>query len=71
MLDGVHKKGGKMFCQLMYAGRVTHKSLLVDNRLPYAPSPVKPKGLHHIEGGKAEYDTPHAATVEVVRSSVG
>lgn len=70
-MDAVHKRGAKIFCQLMYAGRVTHKSLLVDNRVPYAPSAVKPKGLHHIEGGKSEYDTPQAATIEDVRLSDG
>ncbi|GMH42922.1 hypothetical protein BSKO_10844 [Bryopsis sp. KO-2023] len=66
LIERVHKKGSTIFCQLMYTGRVTHKSLLPNNRLPPAPSAVKPNGQHHIEGGKAEYDTPHALTLDEI-----
>ncbi len=36
--DAVHAAGGRIFVQLMHAGRVSHSSLLPDHALPVAPS---------------------------------
>lgn len=39
--DAVHAEGGKIFCQLMHAGRVTDH-LLLDGLQPVAPSAIQP-----------------------------
>eukprot|EP01024_Parvocaulis_polyphysoides_P031083 TRINITY_DN28174_c0_g2_i7.p1 TRINITY_DN28174_c0_g2~~TRINITY_DN28174_c0_g2_i7.p1 ORF type:complete len:382 (-),score=77.64 TRINITY_DN28174_c0_g2_i7:267-1412(-) len=66
--ESVHQKGGYIFCQIMHCGRVSHPSLLPNGMTPVAPSAVKPEGLVHIRGGKAEYETPRALeTSEVER----
>lgn len=62
--NAIHAKGGYIFCQLMHAGRVSHSSLLPNNMLPVAPSPVKMEGMVHVAGGKAPYETPRALELE-------
>src|SRR5688572_12129011 len=42
--NAVHRKGGKIFCQLWHVGRISHPSLLPNNVLPVAPSAIKPAG---------------------------
>lgn len=61
--DAVHAKGGKMFCQIMHAGRVAHK----DNRQipddPVAPSAVPPgwpEMYSDKAGGMVPMGTPRA-----------
>lgn len=68
--DAVHAKGGYIFCQLMYAGRVSHSSLLPNNMLPLAPSAVKMEGLIHTADGKVPYETPRAAELEEIPALV-
>ena len=41
--DAVHAAGGRIFVQLMHAGRVSHSSLLPDHALPVAPSADRPR----------------------------
>ncbi|MFV0278562.1 MAG: alkene reductase [Parahaliea sp.] len=36
----VHGQGGRVFCQLAHAGRLSHSSLQPDGALPIAPSPT-------------------------------
>jgi len=40
----VHQRGGKMFAQLWYCGRISHPSLLPDNATPVSASAIQPKG---------------------------
>ena len=42
--DAVHAKGGYMFAQLWYCGRISHPDLLPDNQQPVSASPIKPEG---------------------------
>lgn len=38
--EAVHGKGGRLFAQLMHAGRVSHHDLQPGRRAPVAPSPI-------------------------------
>lgn len=58
--DAVHSAGGRIFVQLMHAGRVSHSSLLPGNALPVAPSALSLSGLVHTFAGKVPYETPRA-----------
>jgi N-ethylmaleimide reductase len=40
----VHDAGGRIFVQLMHAGRISHPSLLPGDALPVAPSVIRPAG---------------------------
>jgi N-ethylmaleimide reductase len=56
--DAVHAAGGRIFVQLMHAGRVSHSSLLPDHALPVAPSAIAVSGALHTFGGKVPFETP-------------
>lgn len=58
--DAVHAAGGRIFVQLMHAGRVSHSSLLPGQALPVAPSAVQLSGEFHTLGGKVPFETPRA-----------
>ncbi len=42
--DAVHGKGGRIFIQLWYCGRISHPSLLPNQQTPVAPSALAPEG---------------------------
>src|SRR5690349_6759368 len=42
--DAVHAKGGRIFIQLMHAGRVAHPDNTPHHRQPVAPSAITPAG---------------------------
>ena len=42
--SAVHDKGGKIFIQLWFCGRISHPDLLPGNMTPVAPSAIKPEG---------------------------
>src|SRR4051795_13340168 len=56
--DAVHVAGGRIFVQLMHAGRVSHSSLLPGKALPVAPSAIAVSGEIHGLGGKVPFETP-------------
>lgn len=58
--DAVHDAGGRIFVQLMHAGRVSHSSLLPDHALPVAPSAIPIYGEIHAFDGKFPFETPRA-----------
>lgn len=64
--DAVHKAGGRIFVQLMHAGRVSHSSLLPDHALPVAPSAIPIYGEIHGFGGKFPFETPRALETEEI-----
>jgi N-ethylmaleimide reductase len=57
--DAVHAKGGKMFAQLWFCGRISHPSLLGGNT-PVAPSAIRPEGEAMTMEGMQAFVTPHA-----------
>ena len=56
----VHAAGGRIFVQLMHAGRVSHSSLLPGHATPVAPSAIPVAGLVHTFAGKVPFETPRA-----------
>lgn len=58
--DAVHAKGGCIYLQLWYTGRISHPSLLPGGALPVAPSAIKPAGEAVTYDGMQPYVTPRA-----------
>jgi len=61
--DAVHARGGHIFLQLWHCGRVSHSDLLPGNKLPLAPSAIKPSGQAFTFKGMQDYTIPHALTL--------
>lgn len=68
--DAVHAAGGRIFVQLMHAGRVSHSTLLPGHARPVAPSAIAASGEIHHFGGKSPFETPRALETEEVRGVV-
>ena len=68
--DAVHAAGGRIFVQLMHAGRVSHSNLLPDHALPVAPSAIAIFGEIHTFDGKAAFETPRALRTDEISAVV-
>ncbi len=67
----VHKRKGKIFCQLWHVGRISDPSYQPDNNLPVAPSAIKPKGKHiDITGKERNFITPKELTKREIQNIV-
>jgi N-ethylmaleimide reductase len=61
--SAVHKKGGKIFVQLMHTGRISHLLNLPKGALILAPSAVKPAGQMWTDSdGMIDFPTPKEMT---------
>jgi N-ethylmaleimide reductase len=60
--DAVHAAGGRIFAQLMHAGRIGHPSLLPDGLEPVGPSPVAAKGRIFTADGPKDLVAPRELT---------
>lgn len=68
--DAVHAAGGRIFVQLMHAGRVSHSNLLPGHALPVAPSAIAIDGEIHTFDGKRPFETPRPLTTKEVSSII-
>jgi len=68
--DAVHAKGGRIFLQLMHAGRISHPSLQPAGVTPVAPSAVQPAGKVFTATGPQDFVTPRALTTDEVSGVV-
>ncbi|MBF6049322.1 alkene reductase [Streptomyces sp. NRRL B-1677] len=68
--DAVHAKGGRIFAQLMHAGRVGHPVLLPEGQVPVGPSAVAATGQVFTPEGLKDFITPHALTGDEVRQTI-
>ncbi len=59
--DAVHDAGGRLFAQVMHAGRVTHESTTGGHTV-VAPSAIAINGETRTYDGKMPYPVPHALT---------
>ncbi|MGX7873870.1 alkene reductase [Mesorhizobium sp. ORM6] len=68
--SAVHDRGGKIFIQLMHAGRMNHPDNTPHHRQGVAPSAIAPRtGMFTMKGMK-DIPTPRALTTEEVRQTV-
>lgn len=58
--EAVHAMGGRIFLQIMHAGRISDPSFLPDNATPVAPSAVRPNGQSFTAEGMKPHVTPRA-----------
>jgi N-ethylmaleimide reductase len=69
--DAVHDAGGRIFAQLMHAGRKGHPRARYDGSIPAGPSAVaEPEMVHLPEGGKIAAAQPRAMTVLDIRRTI-
>lgn len=69
--DAVHAAGGRIFAQLMHAGRNGHPANRLDGGLPVAPSAVAAPGPLHTLDGKVDAVVPRAMGLADLRAAVG
>lgn len=58
--EAVHAHGGRIFMQIMHAGRISHPLHLPGGALPVAPSAVRPAGQSYTQEGLKPHVTPRA-----------
>ncbi|MGW0570068.1 alkene reductase [Streptomyces tauricus] len=69
--DAVHAAGGRIFAQLMHAGRIGHPSLLPDGLVNVGPSPVRAEGQVYTHEGPLDFVVPRELTGDEVRATIG
>jgi N-ethylmaleimide reductase len=68
--DAVHERGGRIFLQIMHAGRISHPSLQPEARLPVAPSAVKPAGQVFTYEGLQDFVAPRGLEIDEIAAIV-
>ncbi len=68
--SAVHDKGGRIFIQLMHAGRMSHPDNTPHHRQGVAPSAIAPGTGMFTMTGMQDIPTPRALTTEEVRRTV-
>lgn len=68
--EAVHAKGGRMFIQLMHAGRMSHPDNTPHHRQGVAPSAIAPGSQMFTPTGLQDIPTPRALSAEEVRQTV-
>jgi N-ethylmaleimide reductase len=66
----VHDKGGRIFIQIMHAGRMSHPDNTPHHRQPVAPSAIAPGAQMFTAAGMLDIPAPRALTTEEVRRTV-
>jgi N-ethylmaleimide reductase len=66
----VHDKGGRIFIQIMHAGRMSHPDNTPHHRQPVAPSAIAPGAPMFTAAGMQDIPLPRALTTEEVRRTV-
>ncbi|MEW2086854.1 alkene reductase [Streptomyces sp. NPDC005283] len=70
--DAVHAKGGKIFAQIMHAGRIGHPVLWPDQELlSVAPSAVAAAGQLYTQEGPKDFIAPRELSRDEVRAIIG
>lgn len=68
--EGVHRRGSRIFMQVMHCGRVSHPSLLPGEALPVAPSPINPEGQAWTPAGQVDFVVPHELTENEIKAVI-
>lgn len=70
VVAAVHEKGGRLFIQLMHAGRMSHPDNTPHQRQGVAPSAIKPGTQMFTLKGMQEIPSPRALSTEEIRQTV-
>ena len=62
--DAVHARGGRIFCQLWHAGRMSHSSLSLTGAPPLAPSAMRQAGQVFTAAGMADFEEARALRLD-------
>ena len=68
--SAVHKAGGKIFFQIMHAGRMAHPDNTPHHRQPVAPSAMAPGQQMFTSTGMQDAPTPRALTTQEIKATV-
>lgn len=68
IVDRVHRHGGRMYLQIMHAGRISHPDL--HGETPLAPSAVPADGTARVFHGKPAYPVPRPMTEDDIARTV-
>lgn len=68
--EAVHARGGRIFLQLMHAGRIGHPYLYPDGALPVAPSAIASGESLFTPEGMLEHPVPRELTAEEIAATV-
>ncbi|GAA0567602.1 alkene reductase [Actinomadura livida] len=68
--DAVHAEGGRIFAQLMHAGRVGHPVLYPDGGLPVGPSPIASGERLFTPDGMLDHPVPREMTPDDIAQAV-
>ncbi len=69
--EAAHARGGRIFAQLVHAGRVSHPDLQPDGGAPVAPSPIPARTYTFTHNGMVECPVPREMTGREIRATVG
>ncbi|MEU3983429.1 alkene reductase [Streptomyces sp. NPDC026672] len=67
VVDAVHTAGGRMYLQIMHAGRISHPDL--HGETPVAPSAVRAAGTARVFHGSPDYPVPRALTADDIAAT--
>ncbi|MEU4048631.1 alkene reductase [Streptomyces olivaceus] len=68
IVEAVHAAGGRMYLQIMHAGRISHPDL--HGQTPLAPSAVPADGTARVFRGKPAYPVPRPLTADGIAATV-
>lgn len=68
--EAVHAVGGRIFAQLMHAGRIGHPDLLPDGLVPVSASPVAAEGRVYTHEGPKEFIAPRELDDAEIRRTI-
>lgn len=68
IVDTVHRAGGRMYLQIMHAGRISHPEL--HGEVPVAPSAVRADGVARVFRGKPAYPVPRPMTAGDIAATI-
>lgn len=68
--DAVHQKNGRIYIQLMHAGRMSHPDNTPHHRIGLAPSAISPESQIFTPTGLQDIPTPHAMDLENIRKTI-
>ncbi|MDL4772928.1 alkene reductase [Actinomadura xylanilytica] len=68
--DAVHERDGRIFVQIMHAGRIGHPVLYPDGALPVGPSPLASGGQLYTPEGMLDHPVPRELTLDDIAQTV-